>query len=413
MPQAIRFYTLRANHLLHWPFYVVILFFSFRLAQIYRVNRKMLPNLLWGIKVVIEIEIQIVLSIFLCLHIAILALWAISADQRALVSIPAAPLSVVAAIGLLGLLSLENNRSIRPSLLICTCVLISMLVDVAQTRTLWLRRDNRALSSLFTCSIIVKLIALCLEAFEKRSFLIEPYNIYPPEALAGVLNRSLFWWLNMLIQKGRRNVLSLGDLYDTDKELSSFLRQNSRHHGTINIPPEDTPYFAILPCFKLPLLTLIFPRLCLIGFRFSQPLLINRAISWIEAIDTPENKDVCYSLIGATALIYIELAISTAQYRHQIYRVNTMIRGGLISIIYDTTLTLDANSIGDSAAVTLMSVDIERIGAGVDSLWAGPIEAGIALYLLQRELGLACLAPAIVSRGKLTMKISAQKTLLA
>lgn len=237
--------------------------------------------------------------------------------------------------------------------------------------------------------------------------------MYPPEALAGVLNRSLFWWLNMLIQKGRRNVLSLGDLYDTDKELSSFLRQNSRHHGTINIPPEDTPYFAILPCFKLPLLTLIFPRLCLIGFRFSQPLLINRAISWIEAIDTPENKDVCYSLIGATALIYIELAISTAQYRHQIYRVNTMIRGGLISIIYDTTLTLDANSIGDSAAVTLMSVDIERIGAGVDSLWAGPIEAGIALYLLQRELGLACLAPAIVSRGKLTMKISAQKTLLA
>lgn len=151
------------------PFTLFILFFSFRLAQLYRVNRKTLPNSLWGMKVVIEvpsiqqvislIEIQIVLSIFLCIHIAILVLWAISADQRTLVSMPAAPLSVVAATGLLGLLSLENNRSIRRPLLICTHVLISMLVDVAQTRTLWLRRDNRALSSLFTCSIIVKFIA--------------------------------------------------------------------------------------------------------------------------------------------------------------------------------------------------------------------------------------------------------------
>ena len=80
-----------------------------------------------------------------------------------------------------------------------------------------------------------------------------------------------------------------------------------------------------------------------------------------------------------------------------------MIRGGLVCIIYNVTLALDAHSAGDSAAVTLMSTDIERIGTGfssVDILWAGPIEAGIAAYLLQREMGLACIAPVIISLGE-------------
>lgn len=127
----------------------------------------------------------------------------------------------------------------------------------------------------------------------------------------------------------------------------------------------------------------------------------------IDAPETPANKNIGYALIGATAFIYLGLAISTAQYRHQIFRTITMMRGGLVSIIYNVTLTLDENSTDGSAAVTLMSTDIERIGTGfsaVDSLWAGPIEAGIAVYLLRRELGLACIAPVIVSLGESTSR---------
>lgn len=128
----------------------------------------------------------------------------------------------------------------------------------------------------------------------------------------------------------------------------------------------------------------------------------------IDEPETAANKDIGYALIGATALIYLGLAISTAQYRHQIFRVITMIRGGLTCLIYDVILTLDANLMGESAAITLMSADIERIGAGlttIDSLWAGPIEVGIAIYLLQRELGLACLTLFITSLGKSALVI--------
>jgi ATP-binding cassette subfamily C (CFTR/MRP) protein 1 len=342
--------------------------------------------------------------VFLCFQIAILALWVVSNGQQTPVSVPAAALSVIATIGLAALSTLENNRSIRPSLAICTYLLLSTLLDIAQTRTLWLQHGNKALSVLFTCSVLAKVILLYLEAFEKRSFLKEPYNKYPPEALAGIINTSFFWWLNTLIQKGHKNLLGLGDLFDTDKALSSFSLQAKMQTAwrKQSLNGKYSLLFAILTCFKVPLLTLAFPRLCLIGFKFSQPLLINRAISLIDAPETPENKNIGYALIAATAFIYLGLAISTAQYQHQIFRVITMIRGALVCVIYDVTLTLDANSTGDSAAVTLMSTDIERIGSGfssVDSLWAGPIEAGIAVYLLQRELGLACIAPVIVSLG--------------
>ncbi|KAI9649296.1 hypothetical protein NHQ30_001868 [Ciborinia camelliae] len=346
--------------------------------------------------------LTIAISVFLCLQIAILALWVVSNGQKTRVSVPAAAFSVISTIGLAALSNLENNRSTRPSLLICTYLLVSTLLDVAQMRTLWLQHGSTALSALFTCSVLVKTILLWLEAFEKRSFLKVPYNKYPPEALAGIINTSLFWWLNALIQKGHKSVLSLGDLFDTDKALSSSSLEVKMQKAWRSQSPNGkySLLLTILTCFKGPLLTLIFPRICLIGFKFSQPLLINRAISLIDAAETPVNKDIGYALIGATAFIYLGLAISTAQYRHQIFRVITMIRGGLVCIIYDVTLTLDANSTGDSAAVTLMSTDIERIGTGfstVDSLWAGPIEAGIAVYLLQRELGLACIAPVIVS----------------
>ncbi|PQE21513.1 ABC multidrug transporter protein [Rutstroemia sp. NJR-2017a BVV2] len=373
------------------PSTLFMLLLSLRIPQLYRETRKTLPNLLGCVKLVIS-----------CHPIITISANNVSNGQHTPVSVPAAALSVIATIGLAALSNLENNRSTHPSLLICTYLIMSTLLDIAQTRTLWLQHRSTALSALFTCSVLAKTILLWLEAFEKKSFLKEPYSKYPPEALAGVINTSFFWWLNTLIRKGHGNILSLDDLFDIDKALSSSSLEARMQTAWRSQSPNGkySLLFAILTCFNIPLLTLIFPRICLIGFKFSQPLLINRAISLIDAPETPVNKNIGHALIGATAFIYLGLAISTAQYRHQIFRVITMIRGGLICVIYNVTLTLDANSTDDSAAVTLMSTDIERIGIGfstVDSLWAGPIEAGIAVYLLQRELGLACIAPVIVS----------------
>lgn len=74
----------------------------------------------------------------------------------------------------------------------------------------------------------------------------------------------------------------------------------------------------------------------------------------------------------------------------------------MISVIYRRTTELRKRDIDDVQALTLMGTDVERI---VDSLkllheiWASVIEVGLALYLLERQVFLACLMPAAISLG--------------
>jgi ATP-binding cassette, subfamily C (CFTR/MRP), member 1 len=90
--------------------------------------------------------------------------------------------------------------------------------------------------------------------------------------------------------------------------------------------------------------------------------------------------------------------------QHKAYRVITMLRGALVNMIYNKTMILPSTIIGDSSPVTLMSADIERIGAGmryIYDVWASLIEIPIALWLLWGELGVASLGPIIVAVGTL------------
>ena len=74
-------------------------------------------------------------------------------------------------------------------------------------------------------------------------------------------------------------------------------------------------------------------------------------------------------------------------------------RGSLVGIIYHKTLRLTSSSTKASAALTLMSADVDRIALTVEKIyevWAGTIEVGIAVYLLERQIGWACIAPLIL-----------------
>jgi ATP-binding cassette, subfamily C (CFTR/MRP), member 1 len=77
-----------------------------------------------------------------------------------------------------------------------------------------------------------------------------------------------------------------------------------------------------------------------------------------------------------------------------------MIRGSLVSSIYHKTTEISITALDNSAAVTLMSTDIERIELGIrltHELWANLIQVGLATWLLQRELGLACIVPIVIA----------------
>ena len=67
---------------------------------------------------------------------------------------------------------------------------------------------------------------------------------------------------------------------------------------------------------------------------------------------------------------------------------------------------MESTTISDSAAVIIMSIEIDQIAARIeqaDAIWASQIEIGIALYILERQLGLASLVPVVVTIGKILL----------
>ena len=77
----------------------------------------------------------------------------------------------------------------------------------------------------------------------------------------------------------------------------------------------------------------------------------------------------------------------------------TMFRGAMISLIFDKTLSAKSEEYNESAALTLMSTDIDRIVQCFDyfhSMWAKLIEVIIGTTLLGLQLGWTCIMPLIV-----------------
>jgi ATP-binding cassette subfamily C (CFTR/MRP) protein 1 len=89
-------------------------------------------------------------------------------------------------------------------------------------------------------------------------------------------------------------------------------------------------------------------------------------------------------------------------YQHRTYRTITMARAGLVSIIYNKISRLNIRDLDPATSMTLMSADMERIVQGWQTIhenWANAIEVALAIYLLEQQLGIACVVPVAVSIG--------------
>lgn len=157
------------------------------------------------------------------LQLALLIIWTLSSNIRTSASVPAAGLSFIGTLAIYPLSYMEQTRSVRPSALLEVYLFASLVLDIPQARTLFLRHDEVAIAAVFTASIFAKLTLWVLEAQAKTKHLKNPYKGYPPEATHGVWNRTFFWWLNPLFMKGFKKLLSIEDLYQTDPSLSSTL----------------------------------------------------------------------------------------------------------------------------------------------------------------------------------------------
>lgn len=67
---------------------------------------------------------------------------------------------------------------------------------------------------------------------------------------------------------------------------------------------------TVFKSLKRPLLAIVFPRLCFIGFTFCQPFLISATLTWAERDSNSDDASQGYGLIGAWFLVFVGLAVS-------------------------------------------------------------------------------------------------------
>lgn len=80
-----------------------------------------------------------------------------------------------------------------------------------------------------------------------------------------------------------------------------------------------------------------------------------------------------------------------------------MVRGSLVTLIFEKTLRMSTSAVADASAITLMSTDVERIGTGLVDMhetYANATEVVLALWLLARLLHIAVISSTVFCFGK-------------
>ncbi|KAI5924553.1 ABC transporter-like protein [Camillea tinctor] len=332
---------------------------------------------------------------------ALLVLWVQPGAYGTRASLAAAILALADAFGLAALSWLEHAYSPRPSALINLFLLLSVVLDAAQTRTLWLKESALPIPALFTAALSIKIGLLVLEAVEKDNFLPQSWRQRSPEEKSGIYSQSILLWLRRILVEGRKRILHHRDLYALEESLDTSRLHEAFWDSWNSSRKKDSRYITALVLAKIlrwPLLKPVVPRLVQAGFTLCQPLLLREFLRYLEG-DGYFVHSAGYGFIGAYGLVYSGLALATCWYWRLTYKCLVQMRGCLVSALYKKTTDIDVAQYDMTAPVSLMSTDMERIIQGCKDLheiWANCLQVALAIFLLYRELGVACVAPVVV-----------------
>lgn len=211
---------------------------------------------------------------------------------------------------------------------------ITLLFDIAETRTFWLASATRseiAFTAIFTATMAMKLVLVFLEAQHKTKWVNwdtkEPHS---PEETSGIFNIGVYFWLNSLFLNGYRKVLKVQDLYPLDHAMrGEHLHRRFQNHLRYSTLKGDKHGLVkiLFRTLSLSILLPVIPRLVLIGFTFCQPFFINRLLVYLSEDEAKVSGNTGSGLIAASAFIFSGIAISMAIYQYLHHRSLQMARG--------------------------------------------------------------------------------------
>ncbi|KZL72491.1 ABC transporter [Colletotrichum tofieldiae] len=319
---------------------------------------------------------------------------------------------------------LEHPRSPRPSMLLGIYLLVTILFDIAQSRTLWLSSgstNDLQQARISVAAVALKAVILVLESRKKR--LVDLRKQQCPEATSGIISLSTYFWVNTLFFTGFRKLLTIGDLYALDEPMSAevlYTKLSPRLERNIAKGHTHALFRSLISTLVVPLILPIVPRLCLMGFTFCQPLMIESLLNYLQEPKGSSSPNKGYGFIGAVILIYVGMATSMSLYWYFQERLVHMMRAILVSAVYRKTTAISLSAADDSSALTLMNADVERVKYGfqpIHEYWANTVEVALACWLLQRQIGAAFVAPVIVvivcaAASTLTAKLTGKRQTL-
>ncbi|KAK4463066.1 P-loop containing nucleoside triphosphate hydrolase protein [Cladorrhinum samala] len=340
------------------------------------------------------------ITLYVGLELSLLIMVSIGSFRLTGIFTASSVLNLVAALFMVAVSLIDHSKSPRPSILLNSYLFLTLLLDVAQVRTLFLSSTERpelAYSSIYCASVILKVVILLLESQRKSRWLGWNEKEHSPEETSNIFSLGVFFWLNRLFWDGYSKILTLGDLYPLDSTLDSSLLHDRFAHNFDHYKLRNDKHGllkGLLKTLKVHILLPVPPRIALVGFTVAQPFFIERLLEHLAKPKVESN--VGYGFIGASILIYSGMAVSTALCWYFHHRMRTMLRAILVTEIYHKATKFQIGAGDDNAAVTLMSTDIERIYAGLNSMhdiWASLIQAAVAAWMLYRHLGVVFVTP--------------------
>lgn len=286
---------------------------------------------------------QLAIVAYTVLQLTLLGLAAARSAKLRDLFISSAVFNVVSSVCMLTLSVLEHSRSARPSILLNSYLFLTILLDIAQTRTLWLAsrtQDEFTITRVTTAALIIKAAIALLESQHKNRLASLDLKHHSPEETTGIYGLGAYVWLNRLFLAGYSKVLKMEDLYPLDSSMKSEALE-TRLASFIEKTEYSGQRFGLAKALgrtlAVSLLTPVGPRIALTGFTFCQPFLINSTLSYLSEPSATRNPSTGYGLIGATVIIYTGMALSNALHWYFHERSMWMARGALASAIYRKT----------------------------------------------------------------------------
>ncbi|KAJ6596244.1 P-loop containing nucleoside triphosphate hydrolase protein [Mycena vulgaris] len=326
---------------------------------------------------------------------------------------------VTAAITFVAASISEHYHSIAPSAL-TTLYAISGAAFYAYTARGLYEMLALPVSLYATSAVTVSLFAfIFLESKSKRSLLLptDPPPAY--ESTLSFLAKPFFPHILPLLYIGSKRRITLLELRDIPLSLRAD-PVTEKLLAALATGDKTSTLFLVKSTFKAfggQFLSPAIPRLLMLAGTFSQVTLVEQMILYVS--DKSLAKERGTFLIAAYFAVYVSLAISNYVYAEKVNAFIVLYGSALTGSLYAKTLRLTsmaAREVGQGAATTYMSVDVEKVTSGFQTfqeLWAAVVTIVIACTMLWYKAGYVMFAPLFYITTLIASTSPAQKAWLA